>query len=74
VSSPPLYRFAGDTEAGQINGNVKNSFGRWWVVNPADPRSAPVKGGGDGATTSTTFPSGGVAYRAMVGATMERPA
>jgi predicted lipoprotein with Yx(FWY)xxD motif len=58
----PLYRFAGDTEAGQINGNVKNSFGQWWVVNPYHPRSVPQKQAG-GQTTATTNPfSGGVAY------------
>jgi predicted lipoprotein with Yx(FWY)xxD motif len=58
----PLYRFVGDTKAGQVNGNVKNVFGQWWVVNPARPRSVPVERAGRGGTTTTTSPFGGVAY------------
>lgn len=58
----PLYRFGGDTPRSQVNGNVKDSFGQWWVVNPAHPRSAPVPSNGHGPTTSTTFPFSGVAY------------
>jgi predicted lipoprotein with Yx(FWY)xxD motif len=58
----PLYRFAGDSEPGQVNGNVKDAFGQWWVVDPANPRSVPEHDAGGAPTTSTTFPSGGVAY------------
>jgi len=58
----PLYRFAGDTKTGQVNGNVKNSFGQWWVIDPAAPRSVPVHRSGGGQTTATTAPSTGVAY------------
>jgi len=58
----PLYRFVGDSKPGQVNGNIKGPFGQWWVVNPAKPRSVPVHEAGGGPTTSTTFPSGGVAY------------
>jgi predicted lipoprotein with Yx(FWY)xxD motif len=32
----PLYRFAGDAAAGQINGQGTDGFGaQWWVVSPA---------------------------------------
>jgi predicted lipoprotein with Yx(FWY)xxD motif len=32
----PLYRFAGDTAAGQLNGQGSDAFGaKWWVVTPA---------------------------------------
>ena len=58
----PLYRFAGDTGVGQVKGNIKDSFGQWWVVDPANPRSVPVPAGGPAPTTSTTFPFSGVAY------------
>ena len=58
----PLYRFVGDRKPGQVNGNVKDGFGQWWVVNPVHPRSVPEHDAGGVPTTSTTFPSGGVAY------------
>jgi predicted lipoprotein with Yx(FWY)xxD motif len=54
----PLYLFIGDKKAGQINGNVKDKFGQWWVVNPADPKSVPHQAGG----TTTTAGGSGVAY------------
>jgi predicted lipoprotein with Yx(FWY)xxD motif len=32
----PLYTFAGDTGAGQLNGQGSNGFGAlWWAVSPA---------------------------------------
>jgi predicted lipoprotein with Yx(FWY)xxD motif len=49
----PLYRFVGDKKAGEINGNVHTPFGQWWVVNPAHPKSTPVKP----APTPTTKPT-----------------
>jgi predicted lipoprotein with Yx(FWY)xxD motif len=53
----PLYRFAGDHKAGQVTGNLKDSFGQWYVVNPANPRGVPkaakpAKGGSSPATTA----------------------
>jgi predicted lipoprotein with Yx(FWY)xxD motif len=50
----PLYRFVADKKAGEINGNVKDEFGQWWVVNPAHPKAKPVKSGSP--------PPSGVAY------------
>jgi hypothetical protein len=32
------------------------------VVNPANPRSVPRRDAGGAPVTTTTFPSGGVAY------------
>jgi predicted lipoprotein with Yx(FWY)xxD motif len=41
----PLYRYAGDTQAGQVTGQGSNAFGApWWVLTPggaAITRSAP---------------------------------
>lgn len=52
----PLYRFVGDHHPDQVAGNVKDTWGRWWVVNPAHPLTAPaVHAPG---TTATTHPSG----------------
>jgi predicted lipoprotein with Yx(FWY)xxD motif len=32
----PLYRYAGDTSKGQLNGQGLNDFGGyWWVLSPA---------------------------------------
>lgn len=63
----PLYLFAGDHKAGQANGNIKDTWGQWWVVNPGHPHTAPTasqassSGAGSGGTTSTVAGSG-VAY------------
>ena len=53
----PLYRYAGDKKSGEVNGNLKDTWGQWWVVNPSDPTATPHRNG----STSTTAP-GGVAY------------
>ncbi|WP_037906473.1 COG4315 family predicted lipoprotein [Actinacidiphila yeochonensis] len=53
----PLYRFAGDTKAGQTNGQGLNNFGAKWYVlgtngkqittkSTTKPTSAPPSGGG----------------------------
>ena len=51
----PLYLFIRDSK-GSIDGNIKDGFGQWWVVNPAHPKATPVKGGSGAAG------GGGVAY------------
>jgi predicted lipoprotein with Yx(FWY)xxD motif len=38
----PLYEFVGDHGPGQVNGNVADTWGQWWVVNPAHPLATPV--------------------------------
>jgi predicted lipoprotein with Yx(FWY)xxD motif len=53
----PLYRYIGDHKAGQATGNLKDKWGRWWVVNPAHPRVAPAAI--NASTGVTTSPSSG---------------
>ena len=38
----PLYLYIGDHSAGQVNGNIKDTWGQWWVVNPAHPHATPT--------------------------------
>ncbi len=60
----PLYRYIGDHKAGQANGNLKDEWGQWWVVNPSQPRAVPTavtKSGGNSSPSSTAAGSG-VAY------------
>ena len=42
----PLYRFAGDTEPGQFNGEGKG--GVWYVIHSVQPSAAASGGGGGG--------------------------
>ncbi len=59
----PLYRFVGDTKAGKATGNIKDTWGRWWVVNPADPRVAPsATDSSTGGSSPTTVAGSGAAY------------
>lgn len=37
-----LYTFIADKTAGQVKGNVKDSWGQWATVNPAHPTATPV--------------------------------
>ncbi|HEV8063672.1 MAG TPA: hypothetical protein VGP46_02515 [Acidimicrobiales bacterium] len=57
----PVYTFAGDSKAGQSNGEKVTAFGgTWYLVNPAAKTNAttPIKkaAGGGGGTTTTTAP------------------
>jgi predicted lipoprotein with Yx(FWY)xxD motif len=55
----PLYLFIRDNKT-SINGNIKDAFGQWWVINPATPTKTPVKVGSGGSSgPTTTAPSGG---------------
>ncbi len=59
----PLYRFVGDHKAGQATGNVKDTWGQWWVVNPAHPTATPTASTSSGsASTPTTVAGSGAAY------------
>jgi len=48
----PLYFFAGDSAAGQTNGQGSDGFGaKWWLVSPSGAEitgSAPASGSGSG--------------------------
>ena len=59
----PLYRFVGDHKAGQATGNIKDTWGEWWVDQPREPAD------GSGCRpfehrepTPTTVASSGAAY------------
>lgn len=66
IDGEPLYLFAGDQRAGQVSGNIKDTWGQWWVVDPAHPRQVPTaavsghpsSGGGSAPASGGT----GVAY------------
>jgi hypothetical protein len=57
----PLYTFSKDKKPGQVTGNVKNSWGQWYSINPKSPTTPPKKSSGSGGTTTTTA-GGGIAY------------
>ena len=60
-SGKPLYWFAGDTGAGQVNGNVTDTWGKWSVVvtKPASSSSGSGSGSGSGGSTAG---SGGASF------------
>jgi predicted lipoprotein with Yx(FWY)xxD motif len=59
----PLYRFIGDHKAGQATGNIKDTWGRWWVVNPANPHMVPTASHpASGGSAPTTVAGSGAAY------------
>ena len=58
----PLYRFVGDHTAGQATGNVKDTWGQWWVVNPAHPTATPTAASTSSGSTPTTVAGSGAAY------------
>jgi len=60
----PLYRFIGDHEAGQVTGNLKDTWGQWWVVNPAHPTATPraSTSSSGGGSTPTAAAGSGAAY------------
>jgi predicted lipoprotein with Yx(FWY)xxD motif len=58
VADHPVYRFSGDTEPGQANGQgLTLDGGLWTVISPA---GSPVSGSGTGTTPSE--PTGGYGY------------
>jgi predicted lipoprotein with Yx(FWY)xxD motif len=52
----PLYLFTGDKKIGEVKGNVKDTWGQWWSINPKSPLTPPKKKSGGG--TPTTSPIG----------------
>ena len=56
----PLYTFTGDKKAGAITGNIKDTWGQWWSLNPASPKTPPTNK--EGGSTTTTTSGGGIAY------------
>jgi predicted lipoprotein with Yx(FWY)xxD motif len=59
----PLYTYTGDHKAGQVKGNIKDTWGQWWTVNPAHPTAVPVAAKSAKSNTSTASTAGsGVSY------------
>jgi predicted lipoprotein with Yx(FWY)xxD motif len=52
----PLYTFVGDTAAGQVKGNVTDTWGKWTAVVTAKAK------GSSGGSTPTTAGSGGSSF------------
>jgi predicted lipoprotein with Yx(FWY)xxD motif len=55
----PLYLFVGDHAPGEVNGNIKDTWGQWWVVDPAHPTATPtpIMTQHNAAATPTTAPT-----------------
>ena len=54
----PLYWFSGDTAAGQVNGNITDTWGKWSVVvmkKPAHSSSGSGSGGANAGTGGASF-------------------
>jgi predicted lipoprotein with Yx(FWY)xxD motif len=58
----PLYLFIGDQAPGQVTGNIKDSWGQWWDVNPSHPLAVPTAASGTSSKTSGSSAGTGVAY------------
>ncbi len=58
----PLYRFVGDRGPGQATGNIKDTWGQWWVVNPAHPTAKPTAATTSATSAPTTVAGSGGAY------------
>jgi predicted lipoprotein with Yx(FWY)xxD motif len=56
----PLYLFVGDHAPGEVNGNIKDTWGQWWVVDPAHPTATPqpiMTHNNAAASTGSTAPT-----------------
>jgi predicted lipoprotein with Yx(FWY)xxD motif len=62
VDGEALYLYRGDHKAGQANGNIKDTWGQWWVVDPSHPTATPTATNHAGGGTATTAAGSGVAY------------
>lgn len=58
----PLYLYIGDHKAGQVNGNIKDTWGQWWTVNPTHPLAVPKAKSSTGHPSTNTSSGSGVAY------------
>lgn len=59
----PLYTFAGDTEAGEANGNGSMAFGgKWSVINASGEAASGSAGGGSEAAPEKSSGSSGGGY------------
>jgi predicted lipoprotein with Yx(FWY)xxD motif len=58
----PLYLYVGDSKPGTITGNITDTFGTWWVIQPGHPRSKPVAAKSSSKGSSGTPAGGGITY------------
>jgi predicted lipoprotein with Yx(FWY)xxD motif len=58
----PLYWFVGDTGAGQVHGNVTDTWGKWSAVVTAKPTSTSSGTGSGSGSGGSTAGSGGVSF------------
>jgi predicted lipoprotein with Yx(FWY)xxD motif len=58
----PLYLFSGDSKAGAITGNISDTWGQWWVINPAHPTATPVPKSSSAGHSTSTVSGGGAAF------------
>ena len=56
-SGKPLYTFVGDTAAGQVHGNVTDTWGKWSAVVTAKPAKS-----GSGSSKGSGSSGGGVGF------------
>jgi predicted lipoprotein with Yx(FWY)xxD motif len=69
-SGKPLYYFVGDTGAGQVNGNITDTWGKWSdvvTVKSAQASSGSVSSAGSGSSSGsgsggTSAGTGGVSF------------
>ena len=58
-SGKPLYWFSGDKSAGQVHGNLTDTWGKWSVVVTAKPKSGSSSSSGSGSSSAG---SGGASF------------
>jgi len=61
-SGKPLYWFSGDTGAGQVHGNVTDTWGKWSDVVTAKSASSSSGSGSTSGSGGSTAGSGGVSF------------
>lgn len=60
VNGMPVYRYAGDSAPGDVNGEGIQSFGgTWYAVSPS---GAPIKSAGGGNSSTPSSGGGGYTY------------
>lgn len=58
----PLYFFAGDSAAGQVHGNVSDTWGKWSAVVTAKPGSSSSGTSSTSGSGGSTAGSGGASF------------
>ena len=61
-SGKPLYFFSGDTGAGQVHGDVSDTWGKWSAVVTVKPASSSSGSGSGSGSGGSTAGSGGVSF------------